>query len=224
MSSNGNRKTRQAINVEDSAIGITGEYARPVRAPMSCVESHHANRDPHWHARNSDIPDDFAVLTGVVDLEHWPLRLILSEQPGHYATQERCLKLHDIVVSMEWRHRGVGGAALAAVCKYADSRQMALWLVVHGSGDDPEQQAHNTRRLMRWYRSYRFTAASEADVQRYHMGRSTPVMIRRPGASADDIIVTLPADVRAELAHRRAPVGLRPNRVRSATVGSRESA
>lgn len=223
MSSGGNRKAGEAINMEGSTIGGAGAHVERPRAPMSCDESHHANRDLQRHTRNSDVPDDFAELTGIVDLEHWPLRLLLSEQPGEYATQERCLKLHDIVVWPEWRHRGVGDAALAAVCNYADSRQMALWLVVHGSCDDPEQRANNTTLLMRWYQSYRFAAASEADVQRYHMGRSSPVMIRHPGASADNVTVNLPADVRAELAQRRQPAGFRLLWARPATTGSGES-
>jgi GNAT superfamily N-acetyltransferase len=159
--------------------------------------------------RTNDVPADFAKLTGIDDLDRWPLRLILSEQHGDYATQERCLKLNDVSVPSPWRGRGVGTAALEAVCVYADMRAMVVWLVVHGSGDDLRDQARNTRRLVTWYRSLGFTDVSEGEAERYHMDRNKLLLIRHPADSRQRKAAGLPADVCAEPDERHRPMPTR---------------
>lgn len=156
--------------------------------------------------RTIDVPHDFAELTGIDDLDRWPLRLVLSELHGDYATQERCLKLNDVSVPTPWRGRGIGAAALEAVCGYADVRKMVVWLDVHGSGDNPQDQATNTSRLVNWYTSLRFSEVSEGDARRYHMGNNGLLLIRYPSAAGHWRAAGLPAEVRAELEEMHRPL------------------
>ncbi|MEN4464838.1 hypothetical protein VXE65_22740 [Mycolicibacterium conceptionense] len=175
--------------------------------------------------RTIDVPHDFAELTGIDDLDRWPLRLVLSELHGDYATQERCLKLNDVSVPLPWRGRGIGAAAREAVCVYADMRAMVVWLAVHGSGDNPQDRATNTSRLVRWYTSFRFTEVSERAATRYHMGNYGLLLIRYPTTAGHRSVAGLPAEVRAELEqiHRPMPSRMVWTRLRAADDSETQS-
>jgi GNAT superfamily N-acetyltransferase len=117
------------------------------------------------------VPGDFAALTGIDDLDRWPLsRFILTEEPypGSYSTQEPCLTLDDVVMPKRWRGRGVGTAVLDAVCLYADARALAVWLSVKGSGRATLEGTMNTVRLVTWYRRFGFTDVAESEAWRWH--------------------------------------------------------
>lgn len=149
------------------------------------------------------VPSDFVYLTGVdatslVDDRRRSMvnNFFLTEMPlaqredfftCRYGPPEPCLKLNDIVVRRDWRGKGIGSQLLDAVVRYADIKQLPVWMCVvgNGKGDAPWgrdlEQAMNTVRLITWYRRFGFGFASEDDRRRFRINCSAhEEMTRHP--------------------------------------------
>lgn len=129
------------------------------------------------------MPDDFSEVTGVD-----PSPLFDDEQLGlfyltHHAARaglSEYLSLDDLVVEDGYRGRGLGSELLAAVCRYADVRQLPVLCKVRGSGSGTVE-AINTVRLMGWYRRFGFADPTADEQRRFsYQSYGLPVLIRRP--------------------------------------------
>lgn len=129
------------------------------------------------------VPDDFPAVTGVD-----PAPLFDDDQLGlFYLTHNAAraglseyLSLDDLVVEDGYRSRGLGSELLAAVCRYADVRQLPVLCKVRGSGSGTVE-AINTVRLMGWYRRFGFADPTADEQRRFsYQGYGLPVLIRRP--------------------------------------------
>ncbi|WP_100483875.1 GNAT family N-acetyltransferase [Mycobacteroides abscessus] len=131
------------------------------------------------------MPSDFADLTGVDPLalvrEEEIISFRLTARPHKWDRPspvvrpvrdhfEPSLKLNSILVSYERQNRGTGTRLLEAAVRYADLKQLPIWLCAVGDermADNGANVFMTTDRLVHWYGRYGFVIPTDLERNCY---------------------------------------------------------